>query len=128
MAVCKSLQISCAFEPIRSFVGNFLKWTGHRRAIGLVFALFMLGCLMVLSVEPFEWVNIMRPVGPWVLLTGFALAIPTFVGLCLFVRCPRCRTRIIWHAVSKDAHPRGINGMLLASKCPFCGFPEATTA
>ena len=50
------------------FVGNFLTWTGHRGAIGMAFALFLLGCLMMCAVM-FEWVDIMRPVGVWVLLT-----------------------------------------------------------
>jgi hypothetical protein len=105
-------------------MSNYLRWTGHHRAIAVTFALLMLGCLMVLAVEPFGWVDIMRPVGSWALLTGFALAIPAFVGLCVFVRCPRCRVRLIWHAVSKNSHPRGINNIMLAPKCPFCGFPE----
>ena len=77
---------------------------------------------MVLAVEPLEWVDLNRPIGPWVLIIGFALAIPTFVGLCVFVRCPRCHARVIWHAVSKDSHPRGTNGLLIATKCPSCGF------
>jgi hypothetical protein len=115
------------FPTDTEFVGNFLKWTGHRGAIGTAFALFMLGCGMVSAVT-FDKVDIMRPVGPWVLLTGFALAIPAFVGLCVFVRCPRCRVRVIWHAVSRDAHPRGLNGILLATKCPFCSFPEAAAS
>jgi hypothetical protein len=67
-------------------VGNFLTWTGHRGAIGMAFALFLLGCLMMCAVM-FEWVDIMRPVGVWVLLTGFALAIPAFV-----VRVPKILT------------------------------------
>jgi len=100
----------------------------NQRAIGATFALFMLGCFMVLAVEPLEWVDIMQPVGPWLLLVGFATAIPTFVSLCVFVRCPHCRVRLVWHAVSKDAHPRGIAGMLLAATCPFCRLPESTAS
>lgn len=107
-------------------MGDFLKWTGHHRAIGLVFALFMLGCLMVLAVSA-DWMDLLDDsLGPWVLLTGFALAIPAFIALCAFVRCPRCRARVIWHAVRKNAHPHGVNGILLATKCPFCGYPEST--
>jgi hypothetical protein len=40
---------------------------------------------MVVAVEPLEWVDLNRPIGPWVLIIGFALAIPAFVGLCVFV-------------------------------------------
>ncbi len=60
--------------------------------------------------------------GPWVLLSGFALAIPAFVGLCAFVRCPRCGARVIWQAVSRDAHPPGTSGLLAAPQCPRCGY------
>ena len=107
--------------------GRFLGWTGHQAAIGNVFALCMLGCLMVLAVEPLEWVDLNRLIGPWVLISGFALAILAFVGLCVFTRCPRCRARVIWHAVSKDPHPRAANGLLIAPKCPSCGFSAAAT-
>jgi hypothetical protein len=67
---------------------------------------------MVLAVEPLEWIDLNRPIGPWVLIVGFGLAIPAFVGLSVFVRCPHCRARVIWHAVSKDSHPHGVNGLL----------------
>lgn len=99
-------------------MGKFLKWTGHQKAIASVFGICMLGCLMVIAISRNA---IDDRTGIWVLLAGFAIAIPSLIGLCIFVRCPRCRVRIIWHAVSKDA-PTGLNGLLLAAKCPFCGF------
>jgi len=108
--------------------GRFLKWTGHQVAIGVVFGVCMVGCLMVLSVERLEWIDLNRPVGPWALLSGFALAIPAFVGLCAFVRCPRRRARVIWQAVSRDAHPNGTSGLLAAPQCPRCGFSAVSDA
>jgi hypothetical protein len=107
---------------------GFLKWTGHQTAAITGFAAFMIGCLLVLAVEPLEWIDLDRPLAPWVLLAGFAVAISAGVGLCVFVRCPRCQVRIIWHAVSKDPHPHGLDGLFLSAKCPFCGFPGATPA
>jgi DNA-directed RNA polymerase subunit RPC12/RpoP len=110
--------------------GRFLKWTGHQVGVGVAFGVCMIGCLMVLSVEPLEWIALDRPLRPWVLLTGFGLAIPAFVGLCAFVRCPRCRARVIWHAFSRDSHPHGTSGLLAAARCPHCGFscvPKAQT-
>jgi hypothetical protein len=59
-------------------VSSFLKWTGQEKAAGAAFAALMLGCLMVLAVQPFQFVDIQRPLGPWVLLSGFTLAIPAF--------------------------------------------------
>jgi hypothetical protein len=107
-------------------MGTFLRWTGNQVATATGFAAMMMGNLMVLAVEPFEWIDPQRGVGVWVLLGGFAIAIPAFVGLCLFARCPRCRARVIWHAVSKREHPRGVNGLLLSPECPFCGFTAVT--
>jgi len=119
-------QIGASFRGSRTdteFVGNFLKWTGHQGAVSLSFALFTLGGLM--AGGPLTWIDPQRPIAIWISLGGLALAIPTFAGLCIFVRCPRCRTRLLWHAVSKDAHPRGLNAILLATKCPCCDFPES---
>jgi hypothetical protein len=62
-----------------------------------------------------------------VAVTGFALAIPSFVGLCMFVRCPKFRTRLIWHAVNKTAHPHGLGALLNSLKCGFCGFAVVKT-
>jgi hypothetical protein len=83
----------------------------------------MLGGLMLSSLP---WIaqsdDVDRNLFRRVALTGFALALPSFVGLCLFVRCPKCRTRLIWLAISKDAHPNGLSALLKATKCPFCQF------
>jgi hypothetical protein len=92
-------------------------------AIGFVFSLSMLGCLMVLMVRPFRLID--NPIAMGIYVAGFVLAIPSFVGLCAFVRCPRCRVRLFWHAVSKEVHPGGLNGMLLWTHCPFCGYPAS---
>jgi hypothetical protein len=112
-------------------VGKFLGWTGHQKAIGFGYALFMLGCMIVFfairgwstTLGPLTLMDRVRTVAA---LIGVAFFISSFIGLCVFVRCPRCRTRLVWHAVSKDAHPRGLNALLLATRCPFCGFPAAT--
>jgi len=107
--------------------GSFLRWTGHQAVITSVFGLGMVGCLMVLSVEPLEWIDLNRPIAPWVLLSGFTLAIPALAGLCLFLRCPQCRERVVWNAVSKGSHPGGMNALLASAQCPSCGFSSAST-
>jgi hypothetical protein len=105
--------------------GRFLSWTGNSKTIAAVFGLGVLGCLMALSVEPLEWIDLNRAAGPWILITGLVLGFAAFGGLCVFVRCPRCRTRLIWHAVSRDAHPIALNGLMAAARCPWCDFPSA---
>jgi len=106
--------------------GGFLKWTGHQVGIGVAWGVSMVGCLMVASVQPLEWIDLNHPVGPWVLMSGFALAIPAFVGLCAFVRCPRCRARVVWEAFSREAHHHGTSGLLAAVQCPRCGFSSVS--
>ena len=105
-------------------VRTYLRWTGQHRTISAAFGLFLLSAWMGMAVSPLEWIDLDHPMGPVILLSGLALTGLSFVGLCVFVRCPRCRARLLWHAVSKDAHPHGLNGLLLATKCPFCSFPE----
>jgi len=61
------------------FVGNFLRRTGHHRAIAVAGALWMVASLMASS--PLLWSD--SPL--WVSLVGLALAIPTFASICAFV-------------------------------------------
>lgn len=104
--------------------GTFLRWTGKQRWIVPVFLLGVIGNVLVLAVEPFEWIDPAQPASIWVLLAGFAIAIPAYAGLCAFVRCPRCRMRIIWMAVSKAPHPIGLNTLWWAPQCPCCAYPR----
>lgn len=109
-------------------MSTFLRWTGQHQAIGGVVALFMLGGLMLSSLPWMAQSDVGHKLFGRVAVTGFALAVPSFVGLCLFVRCPKCRTRLIWNAISKDAHPNGLRALLQATKCPFCQFAMVKTA
>jgi hypothetical protein len=106
--------------------GTFLRWTGNSRLIAAVFGLGMVGWLIGLSVEPVEWIDLNSFAGPWSFIAGLTIGLGAFGGLCVFVRCPRCRTRLIWHAVSGDAHPIALNGLFGASRCPWCRFPCAS--
>jgi hypothetical protein len=104
-------------------VRTYLRWTGQHKRIVAAYGLLILGGILT-YVSSSEWIDIPDSLWPVVLLSGLALTFVSFVGLCLFVRCPRCRVRLFWHAASEDAHPHGLNGLLLATKCPFCSFPE----
>lgn len=105
---------------------TYLRWTGQHRWIGVAFGSLMLGGFLTYAVSSSGWIDLDSTMGPVLWLSGMALTILSFASLCIFVRCPRCQVRLVWNAVSKDAHPNGLNGLLLTTKCPFCGFqPEA---
>jgi hypothetical protein len=43
-------------------------------------------------------------------MIGVAIAAPAFAGLCLLVRCQRCRYRLFWYAVTaSNGFSRRIN-------------------
>jgi endogenous inhibitor of DNA gyrase (YacG/DUF329 family) len=108
-------------------MANALKWTGSQAVILVGLGVFLLGCLMVCMVQPLGLFENHYSVATWVLLIGFVLAISAGTGLCAFVRCPQCRVRVLWHAVSQDAHPHGLYGLFASAKCPFCGYEAATS-
>jgi hypothetical protein len=59
------------------------------------------------------------------ILAGTVVAGISFVWSCLAIRCPRCRTRVIWHSYSHrsagDAQVRARYQVV----CPACGFDPA---
>ena len=58
-------------------------------------------------------------------MIGVAIAGPAFAGLCLLVRCRRCRHRLFWYAVTKRRHNDSIEWFLTAHECPECGYSTA---
>src|SRR5580765_7091073 len=90
----------------------------------LGFAALIIGCLLVLAVEPFEWIDIRSSDGPWALLAGFVIAIAAGVALCTLVQRPSCRGRVIWPAISREHHPSELRRLLLSPNCRLRGFPD----
>lgn len=122
MPDCRGEAHGFWFRVDKVLVRTFLRWTGQHRAIWVVVASFALGAMMLTSLPWLARNDASQKVFGRVAVTGFVLAIPAFVALCLFVRCPKCRTRLIWRAISKDSHPNGLGVLLKATECPFCKF------
>ena len=62
-----------------------------------------------------EWIGVAM------ILTAPILMFGGFCGMCLLVRCPTCRSRLLWKAVSQEAAPGGLHRLFTATKCPVCG-------
>ena len=58
----------------------------------------------------------------YLILSMVAAVCAVGVWLCLAIRCPRCRARIVWVAVRE--HPIGgwLSWLLTLSICPVCNF------
>lgn len=55
------------------------------------------------------------------LVSGIAISVVSFAFPCLAIRCPSCRAKWFWRAVSQQASGKGIRQMLVQSTCPVCG-------
>ena len=77
-----------------------------RRPLSVVVTIALLLIGGVLTSAPAwgpEWLG--KDLAPITLpLTGVAIWLAAFVGLCLFARCENCGFKLFWHAVAKRPH------------------------
>ncbi len=64
-------------------------------------------------------------------LTGMAvcvfpvfLAVGAFACLCAAIRCPRCRYKVLWHAVAKVGVAGWLVFLVKSETCPRCRYPQ----
>ncbi len=55
------------------------------------------------------------------LLTGVLGGIVTIVYQVLFIKCPNCKYRLIWHGLTKDFQYVYLNAV---RNCPQCNYPD----
>ena len=60
-------------------------------------------------------------VGSALHFVGVSVPLSVFVLACAAVRCPHCRARWIWRAVSKEPVGTMTEWLLALEKCPDCG-------
>ncbi len=58
----------------------------------------------------------------FIVLGAIAIGIGGFVGQVLIIRCPKCKTKLLWHAVSAREHPSGLDWFFSFVECPVCRF------
>ena len=59
---------------------------------------------------------------------GVVLALGGFFFGCRSIRCPSCRARWVWDAVSRHAASQWLHALLSATVCPVCGHPDRAKA
>ena len=57
-------------------------------------------------------------------LLGTLVGIISFIGVCMFVRCPRCSAAWYWMAVSEQPVGSWQGWLNNLSECPHCGYPN----
>ena len=75
------------------------------------------GVLIFAAVRDFQ-----AEAGPWLFLIGMGLTITSFFFGVLAIRCPRCKARWLWQALSQQKHSEWLPHLLSHSRCPACSY------
>ena len=54
------------------------------------------------------------------LFTGLTLGFGSFVWTCFAVKCPKCKTRLFWKAVSGQSSQNWLIRLFALNNCPVC--------
>jgi hypothetical protein len=54
--------------------------------------------------------------------------VASFVWMIRTIRCPHCRLRLFWYALSAKGHPTGLGWFHSFSACPGCGADSSSTS
>ena len=102
------------------FEKSFLKSNGQlwKVWLSITLAVFALVCvLVVLGGDAGD-----NPGGSMLIVViGLVLAVGGFIWACISVRCPACKARLLWMAVSKQSHKTWLISLITQNECPSCG-------
>ena len=56
-----------------------------------------------------------------------AVAVASFVLMCSWARCPRCRSRVVWRVLAEGKVWKWMTSVLDLRQCPVCGFDGSMT-
>ena len=107
----------------QSFVGR----TGQMKRMGTGVALMVIGAAVMLSPMP-QFLAITRPETFGLLLFGgIAITLIGFLWLSLLIRCPSCRAKLFWRAVSQAQQALWFRA-LMQTDCPACGYTPSPSS
>jgi hypothetical protein len=99
---------------------SFLEMTGQSTEFRAGIGLFMtIGALLVWL---FFYAQLTDDVFAFMLLSTLVAAFVVALWLCLAIRCPRCKAKIVWIAVHEHATDKWLLWLLGLTICPRCNF------
>ena len=106
---------------------SLIRRTGQLWKLRLSFWWLPIIGLVTTVAAAFDVVGRTAEEGAVLILGGLALVVASYVWGVGTIRCPRCRTRLLWRAM-RDKTPGEWLGWLLALEvCPTCGNSGSTT-
>ena len=100
----------------------FLRLTGQRWKVIGGWALIALGLSGIFTTVEHWWDPFSTDAYLFIIVGANLLNLLAFIGMVAFIRCPRCRARLFWHAISAKQHPGGLHWFFTFTSCPTCGF------
>jgi hypothetical protein len=99
-------------------MGTWLAWTGQSWRVAAFSGCLVGGTILLLAGSD-------GSIGFGFVLLGLVLWLSGVVGLLAFVRCSKCKARVIWkHAYNRESDPR-FRGLFTWTSCPLCGYSAA---
>lgn len=97
---------------------SFLKSSGQLWKLWLSLALVVLGWLSIpLALGGY----VDQDSGALLILAGVFVAVCATVWASISIKCPACKARLLWRAISKESHKTWLVSLLSQSECPHCG-------
>jgi hypothetical protein len=100
-------------------VVNFLYKTGQLTKLIGGFAVAALALFVEHRVQQLD---VSSEVFMWGIFLGLFVTFAAFAFVCLTVRCPKCRSRLVWRAVRTQPFYNWGSELFTCTVCPVCGF------
>ncbi len=59
-------------------------------------------------------------------LVGIVIGLASSIFACVSIKCPNCKAKWAWHAVSKKSPNEWLNWLITQPKCPKCDYNKNT--
>ena len=100
--------------------GSLLKRTNQAWKLRIMYGgLVVAGALMVLGQSMSESLTTEQVVA--ITLSGVLVGLASFAFACLGIRCPKCKSRWLWRAVSTEQSGEWLLSLQSQQSCPACG-------
>ena len=105
------------------FNESIIKKTGQWWKLGLSFFGELLGVvIMFFGLSNLEKNNLFFILA----LIGITIGLASFIFFCISIKCPNCKEKWAWLAVSKKNPNKWLNWLITQSKCPKCDYTKNT--